>query len=255
MRLSRERQKYIRSLHQKKYRQKYNKFLAEGDKIVAELLSQNRFVPDLLVALPQWADPQLKSGRVDPDRLFLVDEGMLRQISCLATPNRVLAVVTPPDQVPSWSALRGDFALYLDGIRDPGNFGTMLRIADWFGLPWLFCSPDSVEPYNPKVVQASMGAFLRVGVSSMPIAEVVGQMPGWPVLGASVDGANLFSASLPTSGLLVIGNESSGLRPDSLAALSEKIAIPRHPRGGAESLNAAVATGIFCAMLRRSQLS
>ncbi len=255
MRLSREKQKYIRSLHQKKYRQKYNKFLAEGDKIVEELLDQSRFRPELLVALPDWADPQLLAGRVDPHRLYLVDEPMLQQLSCLVSPNRVLAVVEAPVMDPPWGALQEDLLLYLDGIRDPGNLGTMLRIADWFGLPWVFCSPDSVEVYNPKVVQASMGAFLRVGVSAMPIREVVDHLPAMPVLGASTDGVDLYAADLPSSAILVVGNESRGLRAEALAALTGKVAIPRHRKGGAESLNAAVATGILCAQLRRGHMS
>ncbi len=252
MQLSKARQKYVRSLRQKKYRQKYNKFLAEGDKIVAELIAQKAVRVDGIFALSAWAEANPAARRLHPGTLEVVDEKTLADLSSLNSPNQVIAVAETPQWEPDWPILSQDLALYLDGLRDPGNLGAILRVADWFGIKWVFCSADTVEPFNPKVVQASMGAVLRVPVSTLDLDKLVKAVPDWPIMGAVLDGEDIRSASLPERGLLLIGNESEGLRPEASRHLGRRLTIPRHPGGGAESLNAAVATGILCAWLRRS---
>ena len=131
--------------------------------------------------------------------------------------------------------------------------GTILRIADWFGLPAVFCSPDCADVYNPKVVQASMGAIFRVQSGEIPLVELLEKQPGLPVSGAVLGGENVFEATLPSHGLLVMGNEGRGITPETEQMLTHRITIPRHPSGGAESLNAGVAAGILAALFAGSR--
>ena len=142
-------------------------------------------------------------------------------------------------------------SLYLDGIQDPGNMGTILRIADWFGVDCVFSSPDCVDPYNPKVIQATMGAFLRVSCIETTIERLHEEHPGLPIYGAVMDGENVFHANLKSKeGIIVIGNEGRGISSEAESLLSQRISIPPAAHSGAESLNAAVATGILCAVFR-----
>ncbi len=245
MTLSKARIKYIRSLHHRKYRQKYNNFIVEGDKIVRELLLQSRVAVEGVYALPGWLSSLPAPPACDHVQLNPAD---LRRISALSTPNQVLAVARIPEVTFDPGMLQADLALYLDGIQDPGNMGTILRIADWFGIPYVFCSHNCVDLYNPKVIQASMGAFLRVSCLEMELAELLEKAPALAVLGATMDGDDLFSVSLPRSALIVIGNEGRGLSQAVADRLDGRLTIPGG--GGAESLNAAVATGIICAVYK-----
>ena len=239
--------KYIKSLGQKKFRQKYNNFVVEGDKMVRELLRQQPQRVEALYAREAWLAPLLTLA-LPQHRVHPVSETELRQLSFLTTPNQVLAVVMRADPPDSAAALRAGLSLYLDGIQDPGNFGTILRIADWFGIPAVFCAKNCVDPYHPKAVQASMGAFLRVQVIEQELEALCRLAPGLPVLGAAIDGKNVFDADLPVQGLIVIGNEGNGISTEADRCLTGRIAIPAAAHAGAESLNAAVATGIICAV-------
>ncbi|MCW5923642.1 MAG: RNA methyltransferase [Saprospiraceae bacterium] len=251
--LSHNQTKLLAALQVKKYRQKYRKFMVEGDKMVAELLAQQRVKVEAVFGLERWA--------ADNAALLLpvlkifnpVSEAELKKISALVTPNQVLAVAELPEEPFAADLLQRDFCLFLDGIQDPGNMGTMLRTADWFGIPAVICSPDSADAFSPKVVQASMGAFLRVKIWETPFENVMAHAPNIPVLGTVLEGENLFEAQLPAHGLLVVGNEGRGISPEVRKGLSHRLTIPRHPNGGAESLNAAVAVGIVAAMLRRGR--
>ena len=244
--LSNSQQKFLTALQVKKYRQKYRNFTVEGSKMVTELLQQQR-VPVLAVyALERWAEENAALLAPLYDKFNPVSEAELRKISALSTPNAVLAVAgIPEDAPPRWAPDR--YAFYLDGIRDPGNLGTILRIADWFGMPAVFCSADCADAFSPKVVQASMGAIFRVATAEMPLEQLLNTTPALPVVGAMLDGENLFSCTLPPSGLLVIGNEGNGIRPEVAACLTRRLTIPRGPGSGAESLNASVAAGILAA--------
>jgi len=240
----------LTALQVKKYRQKYRKFTVEGEKIAAELLAQRRITVSAVFALERWADANAALLRPFLEKFNAVGEAELKKISSLTTPNQVLVVAELPGQPFSSAALRGDYCFYLDGIQDPGNLGAILRVADWFGIPGVVCSPDSADAFSPKAVQASMGAFLRVGIWEMPLEELLEKAPGAPVTGAVLGGESLFQTALPAGGVVVIGSEGRGVSPATEALLTHRLTIPRHPSGGAESLNAAVAAGIFAAVLR-----
>lgn len=220
--------------------------------MVAELLRQSAMRIEALYALDEWIAANREIASME-SRLNEVTDAELRKISGLKNPNKVLAVVHMQEHQLQPGLIQNDYCLYLDGIRDPGNLGTILRTADWFGLPYVFGSEDCVDLHNPKVIQASMGAFLRVRYLELAFTTLLEEFPGLPVLGAVLDGDNVFDAALPGRGLLVIGSEAQGISPAILQSLTCGIAVPSAARGGAESLNAAVAAGIITAVLRNRQ--
>jgi RNA methyltransferase, TrmH family len=243
--------KYLASLGVKKYRAQHGQFLVEGEKMVAELLVQTRVHCASIFGLERWADANAALLRPFLKQFSLVGEADLKKVSQLSTPPTVLAVAALPRDAPDFRLPARDLCFYLDGIQDPGNLGSILRVADWFGLPAVFCSPDCADAFSPKVVQASMGAIFRVLTAEIPLAELLAAAPQIPVAGAVLDEENVFSADLPSNGLLVIGNEGRGISPAVEDLLTQRLSIPRHPAGGAESLNAAIAAGIFAAAFRR----
>lgn len=249
--ISARQQKFIAALSVKKFRQQYRQFVVEGSKMVEELLSQSRIQPDRIYASPTWI--QAHGPLLIPyhSQLVPVTDADLHKISGLTTPNQVLAVVNMPPATDIYRYPESDICLFADGIQDPGNLGTLLRIADWFGLRAVFCAPDTVDVYNPKVIQASMGAFLRIQSMEISLSELLTHLPDLPVIGAVMQGQALGSVPLPKRGLLVVGREGSGIREDLNHLINHPVTIPRHPTGGAESLNVGVATGIICAFLRR----
>ena len=255
--LSHNQTKLLTALQVKKYRQKYRKFVVEGDKMVAELLAQQRVGVSALFATAAWMEQNAPSLLAFLEKTTLVSEAELKKISTLSTPNAVLAVAEmPPDFEPLPEAtsnfkLQTSNCFYLDGLQDPGNVGTILRTADWFGMPAVFCSPDCADVYSPKVVQASMGAVLRIHTAELPLAALLAAAPGTLVMGAVLGGQNVFEMELPKHGLIVIGNEGRGISPESERLLTHRLTIPRHPQGRAESLNAAVAAGILAARVCR----
>ncbi|MCC7466062.1 MAG: RNA methyltransferase [Saprospiraceae bacterium] len=248
--LSQNQSKHIRSLHLKKFREAEQLFLVEGDKMVSELLSGNGGTVTQLYAEQGWLDRNKSLLSMLKIPVFEVTASELEKISTMVTPNQVLAVVQMPQFSPNLTLPGRRTCFYLDGIQDPGNLGTILRIADWFGIPAVYCSEDSADFYNPKVVQSSMGAIVRVPGWRISLEELVQQNPGLPILGAVMEGENaLENRLLPSVGILVIGNEGKGIRPHNESLLTHRIYIPRHPNGGAESLNAAVAAGILSAFI------
>lgn len=249
--LSASQQKFLNALQAKKYRQKYHKFTVEGSKLVLELLAQKRISVSAIYGLERWREENAAAMAAFNSIFTPVSETGLKKISALTTPNAVVAVAEMPETPDTNVHLPGDATFYLDGIRDPGNMGAILRIADWFGFPAVYCSPDCADVYNQKVVQASMGAVFRVPVQEIALNDLLSDMPGCPVLGAVLDGENLFEAELPAEGLLVIGSEGSGISPGVEARLTSRLTIPRGKSGGAESLNASVAAGILAAFMAR----
>ncbi len=250
MALSKNATKFIQSLQQKKFRQKYNNFVLEGDKIAREILQQRSLEVEAIYALDNWITTNTLLLQTHRESVHAIEPTDLKKISSLTTPNQVLVVAKMPEVLLDAALLTNDLTLYLDGIQDPGNMGTILRIADWFGLPYVFCSKYCVDVYSPKVVQASMGALLRVPVLEMELGALREQFPDLPILGAMLDGQNIFKTSLPKNCLLVIGNEGKGISVEAETLLTHRIAIPPAARGGAESLNAAIATGIIVAALK-----
>ncbi|MBK9335817.1 MAG: RNA methyltransferase [Lewinellaceae bacterium] len=242
--------KFLTALQVKKYRQKYRNFTVEGTKLVAELLDQTRIRVTAIYALERWAAENAALLAPVQHLYHPASEADLHKISALTTPQGVLAVAEMPPQAPAaWDT---GHAFFLDGIRDPGNLGTILRIADWFGFSAVFCSPDCAEAFSPKVVQASMGAIFRVPVFEMELDDVLALAPACPVLGAVLNGENAFEAGWPANALLVVGSEGSGIRPETEARLTRRLTIPRAPGSHAESLNASVAAGILAGLASKN---
>ncbi len=240
--LSKNELKYIQSLCQKKQRQAEGLFIAEGTKLVDELLKSHYNIRKLY-ALAGWAQQYQGSHEV-----VTITDIELEKISGLQTPNQVLAVAEQrlPAKEPETKA---QLTLVLDGIQDPGNFGTIIRIADWFGITQIVASEDTVELYNPKVIQSTMGSFIRVNIWYRSVHDFL-QTATVPVYGALLNGKNMHGEPPVTEGLLVIGNESKGIGKELLPYISHPITIPR--LGGAESLNAAVAAGIIVSHLKKA---
>jgi TrmH family RNA methyltransferase len=240
--LSKNEAKYIQSLGHKKRREEERLFLIEGNKMVAELV---KHYPEQIVRL--YATETFYNNTPAANQIAqhsVVTDDELTRISQLQTPNQALAVVHffPKRE---WEPSTDNWTLALDGIRDPGNMGTIIRLADWFGINSIVCSPDCADIYNPKVVQATMGSIMRISFIEKELTDfLTGQQ--CPVVGAVLGGSELSSFEFPTA---VIGNEANGIREDVQSLLTEKLTIPRF--GEAESLNAAIATSIFLWELKR----
>ncbi len=236
-------------LRSKKYRLQQNKFIAEGEKIVDEII--DLMPPSLIYVLctdsyaSRLTSSQLRGLN---GKLLTCDQATLDAISALTTPTSVMAIMHLPSPEESLITSKG-LSLYLDGLRDPGNLGAILRIADWFGVRGVYLSDDCVDAHNPKTIQASMGAFLRVDTQTVSLEAIQSGELGLQCIGTKIDGGeDAMSFDWPESTLLVIGSESHGVRSSSQSHISKWVSIPRgSERSGSESLNAAVATGILCA--------
>ena len=244
--LSKAKVKYIQSLGHKKLRDEKKVFMAEGPKVVEELLKTQKFICRVLCATQFWFDNFKYPALQTIEDVCVVEEFELQKISQLAASNGVLAIFT--QNVGTEPILTKKLSLVLDGIRDPGNMGTIIRIADWFSIDHIICSMDSVDCYNPKVVQASMGSIARVNIVYRDIHDFIATNSHYNVYAATLHGKNVFSMGKVQEGLVVIGNESTGIRTDILGMIKYEVSIPR--LGNAESLNAAVACGIIIASLR-----
>jgi TrmH family RNA methyltransferase len=237
--ISRSESKYIQTLSHKKQRDQAGLFIAEGPKLAGELLSSN-FKINKIYAIPSW----VKSNKTNIETI-IVSEDELQKISNLQTANEVLMLVEMPNEKDIQS-LKNSLSIALDGIQDPGNLGTIIRIADWFGIHQILCSKDCVELYNPKVIQSTMGSFIRVNLHYVNLDECL-KTATVPVFGALLNGNDVRKIKKPNEGILLIGNESKGIRPHILPYINNAISIKQ--MGGAESLNAAVAMGILVSHL------
>ena len=241
--LSKSQVKYIQSLGHKKFRDETNLFIAEGPKSVQDLLAE---VPQHIVtvyAVEKWINENIKLK--SSAEFVKIDENELGRISQLPAPNQVIAVVKKFNY--GNLSAKGEITLALDTIQDPGNLGTIIRIADWFGISQIICSRDCADLYNSKVVQATMGSISRVNVfySDLPV-WLKGQL-GVRIYATMLEGKDVTKMDTIKEGLIIIGNESTGIDQEVLPYSNEKISIPR--KGGAESLNVAVATGIILSHL------
>ncbi|HEY4151486.1 MAG TPA: RNA methyltransferase [Chitinophagaceae bacterium] len=234
--------KYIQSLGQKKFREEEKAFAAEGPKIINELLENASFELLGLYYTAAWKNeyPAI-AAKAAPGKLYEIAGADLQRISFLTTPHQVLGVFKKPAQQPF--RLETGLSLMLDGLQDPGNMGTIIRIADWFGVRQLVCSTDSADAFAPKVVQGSMGSIARVELLYTPLEPFIKENAGLKLYVATLGGQSLRDTGRLTDGMLVIGNESKGVSPSIIAAAYRQVTIPR--QGKAESLNAAVATGII----------
>jgi TrmH family RNA methyltransferase len=250
--LSKNKVKFIQSLKQKKYRYQHRTYVLEGDKLAEELLTYAPERVSELFATEEWLENHLTLWKGLPLQPTIISERELKKISQLKTPNKVLILASMQPEFPSATKLSaGTAAFFLDEVQDPGNLGTILRVADWFGLPDVFCAPGTVDLYNPKVVQASMGAFFRLRVHYKALPDLLEENPGLPVYGAELKGKNVFDLSWKLPCLIVLGNESRGILPETATRIDEFIHIPAGPRSETESLNVGVAAGIIAAVLRQ----
>ncbi len=249
MSLSTNESKFVRSLRLKKFRQKYNNFTVEGDKMVRELAGQNRYPVQTIYALPDWPATAPECAALPT---VIVTERELAQLSQLSTPNAVLAVVAAPPPPVLPNDLDRRFSLYLDGLQVPANLGAILRVADWFGFADVILGPGTVDPYAAKSVQAGMGSFLRLNLYQAELAEVNARFPAYPIYGADMAGRSIFDLSAeerPAAACLVIGSEGPGVRPETRELVTEWVSVPRAPGRETESLNAAVAAGVLVSVL------
>jgi len=240
--VSRSQLKYIQSLGQKKYRDEEGVFVAEGPKLVKELIESDVELTQVY-ALNEWIEDNkdlLRSVNVTA-----ISETELERTSQLKTPNKVIAIVKKFEV--NEPGIKERISLVLDTIRDPGNLGTIIRIADWFGVSQIICSTDCADMYNSKVVQATMGSIARVNVFYTDLPVWLKQRSGVRIYAAMLEGKDVTNMSTIKEGLIIIGNESMGINKEVLQYSNEKISIPR--KGSAESLNAAVATGIILSHL------
>jgi TrmH family RNA methyltransferase len=245
--LSKQQISFVRSLHQKKFRQMYGKFLVEGDKPVRELLSSG-FKVHTVFAVDSWP----LAVHIKKANLITVSEEELRKISTLENPKEVVAVV----EIPNYQSFRIDndlqgLTIVCDNLNDPGNAGTIIRIADWFGIKQVFFSENSVDIYNPKVVNAAKGSLFRVNCIYTNLRQLFAANSSVPVYGTVLDGQNIYEADLPTKAFILIGNEANGIGEDLFPFMTHHISIPKF--GKAESLNAGVATGIVVSEFMRRQ--
>ena len=237
--LSKSQIKLITSLKQKKYRQQHGFFVVEGVKTIKELLQSH---------LQLHALYTIETFNIDAKDEILITENDLKRISFLTTPNKALAVF----KIPEAKAINNNgLIVALDAVRDPGNLGTIIRLCDWFGVTDLVCSKETVDCFNPKVIQATMGSITRVNISYIDL-EVFLKESKVSVFGAFMDGKNVYKEQLPETGVLVMGNEANGVSKEVEAIISEKISIPRFgDTQVTESLNVATATAILLSEFRR----
>ncbi len=246
--LSKPQIRTITSLQHKKFRREYGLFVVEGIKSVMEFIHSNYTVQHIYYT-PQAAAKVVKIPQNIKSEQ--ISEQDLNRISSLKTPQGILALVEiPTDRSLAIDALQNGFNLVLDDIQDPGNLGTIIRTAEWFGFRQIICSLGSVDAYNPKVVQASMGSLARMAVRYTDIAALTANAPV-PVFGAVLDGTPIYETNFGDAGLIVLGNEGNGISAAVLANIGHRVTIPRI--GQAESLNVAVSTALFCAELTRKR--
>ncbi len=235
----------VRALADKRGREEHGLFVAEGAKLVAELRASHLRVQRIFAREGLFAGPEVET--VSPQEM--------ERLSLLKTPSDALALVEIPRRRLDPAALAGRLTLALDDVQNPGNMGTIIRLADWFGITDIVCSESTADCFNPKVVQATMGAILRVRVHYTDLARQLAEAPalGLPVYGTFLEGDDLYDAPLTAAGIVVMGNEGRGVTPAVARTVTRKLFIPPYPadRRGSESLNVAMAAGIVCAEFRR----
>jgi TrmH family RNA methyltransferase len=244
--LSKSQINLLKSLQHKKFRREHGSFLVEGYKSISEFLN-SAYQIEAIYHTIVFSPKVLKlSQKINLCEISVTE---LEKITSLKTPQEIIAQV----KIPQWPALqheqlKGKFSLVLDDIQDPGNLGTIIRIADWFGIENIICSNDTVDAYNPKVVQACMGSLARVKVHYVNLADLLAGVE-LPVFGALLNGDNIYDTDFGNEGLVIMGNEGNGISPEIQKSVNKAVTIPRI--GKAESLNVAIATALFCSEITR----
>jgi RNA methyltransferase, TrmH family len=251
--LSKSQIKYINSLKLKKFREIHRQFIAEGTKIVNELIASSLMIDTIFSTNPHIAK---KLSSAEKFKFFVISEGELQKISNLDAPNEALAIVNIPEKPLNIKSFKDELVLMLDSINDPGNLGTIIRIADWFGINNIICSNNCVDAYNSKVVQATMGSIARVNIFYNELETVLSSVDSnINIYGALLNAESIYKKQLSDMGIIIIGNESRGISAKISGYINQPISIPSFPDNPmspkAESLNVSVATGIICAEFRR----
>lgn len=241
--------KYIKSLHQKKFRAIHNEYIVEGVKMVNELLRSDVQTKSVYTTDLSCIDSQ-------NEFIYKINDKELGRISALKTPNKVLAVAEIPEEPIIGESIKHQLSLVLENIQDPGNMGTIIRLANWYGINNIFCSPETVDCYNPKVVQATMGAIFRITVHYTNIYGLIEQSSEWAdfkTYATHLHGQSIYDSPLTKNGFIIMGNESKGLSANMNDLPLEKIKLPPFPANSEnmESLNVAVATALTVAEFRR----
>lgn len=242
--------KLIKSLEHRKFRKENKLFVAEGWKTVGDLIACG-LECKLLIATKEWLSTHTTGSKVTATEVS--DEDM-KKASFLRAPQGVLALFAQPQESTDCNRPASELCLALDNVQDPGNLGTIIRIADWFGIEHIYCSNGTVDAYNPKTVQATMGALGRVKIHYTDLAAFITSLDGKaPVYGTFLEGENIYSRQLTPNGLIVMGNEGNGISPECKEKIKEKLFIPNYPaeRSTSESLNVSTATAIICSEFRR----
>ena len=246
--ISKNKIKYLRSLEQKKIRRAEDVFVAEGPKVVNDLLRLTNAVQ--IIATKEW----LTNNNVDKAEITEVTDEELSKVSFLQHPQHVMGIFPIPHPLLQIPTLNQKLCIALDGVQDPGNMGTIIRLADWFGITDIICSPDTADAYNPKVVQATMGSIARVNIYYEDLINVIDNLPtDTPVYGTLLDGKNIYDEQLSDNGIIIMGNEGNGISKEIEKKVNTKLLIPNYPpkRDTADSLNVAIATAVVCAEFRR----
>lgn len=251
--ISKNQIKFIHALEQKKYRKQENSFVAEGPKLVGDILPFFRC--RLIAATEEWQNKHItRINELNHEcTICTVNQDELKKISFQKTPQDVVAVFECRRRNLPETLNEEKLYLALDDVQDPGNLGTIIRLADWFGIEEIFCSTGSADVYNPKTIQATMGAIARVHVHYLDLTEFLQKQKHLPLYGTALDGENLYLKELTKGGIIVMGNEGKGISAPVSSLLSQKLYIPNFPasRTTSESLNVAIATAIVCAEFRR----
>lgn len=240
--------KYIRSLDQKKNRIRDKVFVAEGPKVVADLAAVG--MPRLIIGTEEWFRTNNYSYC---SNCYIVSDDELRHISFQQHPQQVLAVFDIPKHDLDYDACTKNLCLGLDGVQDPGNLGTIIRIADWFGISTIYCGTGTVDAFSPKVVQATMGSIARIRLAYCELPSLIKLLPPEvPIYGTSLDGNDIYDTKLTPAGLIIMGNEGKGISHDVMQLVNNRLLIPNYGQNnGIDSLNVAVATAVTCAEFRR----
>ena len=249
--ISKAKIKLIRSLEQKKQRNTHQLFVAEGPKLVDELMGY--FECEIIAATIDWLKTH---SNYQASEVYEVNDIELKKISSLRSPQQVVAIFKKPEFQFNPAVLQQELCIALDGVQDPGNLGTIIRLADWFGVKQIFCSSDTVDVFNTKTIQASMGGIARVQVHYTSLVDLIKNSPNTPIYGTFLEGDNLYEKELKPNGLIIMGNEGNGISNELKSLVTDQLYIPNYPldRDSAESLNVAIATAIVCSEFRRQAL-
>ncbi|MCT4602032.1 MAG: RNA methyltransferase [Marinifilum sp.] len=254
--LSKNQIKLISSLQKKKYRDSHQLFVAEGDKLVMDLLSSG-LKAAYLIFTAGWQNQYTIEAYSNIENKIESDINQIKKISNLKTPSQVVGVFRMPKIDIDQKEVANSLSIVLDDVQDPGNLGTIIRIADWFGIKHIFCSPNTADLYNPKVIQATMGAIARIKLSYTPLKQLLTNYKNsdFPFYGTFLEGETIYNTKLSNKGFIIMGNEGKGISNEIKEMVSHKLFIPNFPadQETSESLNVSVATAIICSEFRRTK--